>query len=69
MEYVKGIFDAVYGFFADNTTITALLMVIGGLKIIASRTKTKVDDQVLAIIEWPLKKGYELLGKVVTPKK
>lgn len=38
---------------------TAVLAILGGLKIIARYTKTKVDDKVIDVIEYPLVK---LLG-------
>lgn len=38
----------------------AVLAIVGGLKVIARYTKTTIDDKVLSVLEYPLRK---LLGK------
>ena len=53
MEWLRDVVDIV----------AAILMCIGGLKIIARYTNTKADDKVLAAIEKPLKVVLSALKK------
>lgn len=42
----------------------ALLMILGGLKILARYTETKADDKVLEAIEKPVKMAKDLADKL-----
>lgn len=47
---------SAWDFVARPEILTALLAVLGGLKVVARYTKWTWDDKVLSVLEWPLKK-------------
>jgi hypothetical protein len=46
-----------------SVILGAVLMIIGGLKILARYTKSEVDDKVLAAIESPIVMLRNIFGK------
>lgn len=47
------VFKSIWEFVSNPEVLTAILAVLGGLKVMSRYTKTGVDDKVLKVVEWP----------------